>query len=122
MENNEPQFVIPQRYRKIENLHIVLWLVKDLCWVMLWRPLGVIMIIPTIGAAALITWQTRHIKSELLHNVAVFFWILANAYWMLTEFFTTDDSLRYYAVVPFAIGLVSITYYYAGLRFAIKKR
>lgn len=121
MERNEPMYVIPERYRKIENLHIVFWLVKDLCWVMLWRPLGLIMILPTIGAAALITWQTRHIKSELLHNVAVFFWILANAYWMLTEFFTTDDSLRYYAVIPFCIGLISIIYYYAGVRFAIKK-
>lgn len=121
MENQEPMYVIPERYRKIENLHIVFWLVKDLCWVMLWRPLGVVMIVPTIGAAALITWQTRHIKSELLHNIAVFFWILANAYWMLTEFFSKDDSLRYYAVIPFSIGLVAIIYYYAGVRLAIKK-
>lgn len=121
MADNEELYQIPARYRKIENLHIVFWLVKDLCWVMLWRPLGVVMIVPTIGAAALITWQTRHIKSELLHNIAVFFWILANAYWMLTEFFTDNDGLRYYAVIPFSIGLIAIVYYYVGSQIAVKK-
>ncbi|NMH28316.1 hypothetical protein [Flavobacterium silvaticum] len=115
MEINDQLYQIPLRYRKTENLHIVFWLLKDLCWVMLWKPLGLIMIFPTIGAAALITWQTRHIKSELLHNVAVLFWIIANSYWMMTEFFSDNDSLRYYAVIPFALGIVSVAYYYFGL-------
>lgn len=114
MSEKEDLYIIPARYRRIENLHIVFWLIKDLSWVMLWKPLGVIMIVPTIGAAVVITWQTRHIKSELLHNLAVVFWIIANAYWMVTEFFFTDDSLRYYAVIPFVCGLIAITYYYAG--------
>lgn len=118
MQNPQPQqealYSIPLRYRKVENLHIVFWLLKDLCWVMLWKPLGLIMIIPTIGAALLITWQTRHILSELLHNIAVAFWIIANSYWMLSEFFSKDDSLRYYAVIPFSLGIAVITWYYAG--------
>ena len=58
MPQKEELYQIPLRYRKIENLHIVLWLIKDLFWVMLWKPLGLIMIIPTIGASLLITWQT----------------------------------------------------------------
>lgn len=123
MPSQQPQqdlYTIPARYRKIENLHIVFWLIKDLCWAMLWKPLGLIMIIPTIGAALLITWQTRHIKSELLHNIAVVFWIFANAYWMLTEFFSADDSLRYYAAIPFSIGIIVIGYYYIGLWFRKK--
>jgi len=110
----EPLYSIPARYRKLENLHIVFWLLKDLCWVMLWKPLGLIMIVPTIGAALLITWQTRHIKSELLHNIAVALWIVANSYWMITEFYFTDDALRYYAVIPFSLGILVIAYYYAG--------
>lgn len=114
MAATEEMYEIPARFRRIENLHIVFWLLKDLCWVMLWRPLGIAMIVPTIGAALLITWQTRNIKSELLHNLAVVFWIIANAYWMITEFFTTDDSLRYYAVIPFSLGIVVIAYYYIG--------
>ena len=58
MPQKEELYQIPLRYRKIENLHIVLWLIKDLFWVMLWKPLGLIMITPTIGASLLITWQT----------------------------------------------------------------
>ena len=110
--NTNETFSIPSRFRRIENLHIVFWLIKDLCWVMLWKPLGLFMILPTVGAALLITWQTRHIKSELAHNSAVVFWIIANAYWMITEFFSNDDTLRYYAVIPFSLGIIVITYYY----------
>lgn len=114
-EVHEELYQIPARYRKIENLHIVFWLVKDLCWAMLWKPLGLIMIVPTIGAALLITWQTRHIRAELLHNIAVVFWICANAYWMITEFYwEEDDTLRYYAAVPFTFGIMVIAYYYIG--------
>jgi len=82
---------------------------------MLWKPLGLVMIVPTIGAALLITWQTRHLKSELMHNLAVVCWIIANGYWMITEFFSTNDALRYYAIIPFTIGLIIIGWYYLVL-------
>ena len=112
MRSEEEMYSIPAKYRKTENLHIVFWLLKDLSWAMLWKPLGLVMIIPTISAALLITYQTKHIKSELLHNLAVDFWIIANAYWMLTEFYSNDDTLRYYTIIPFSIGIIIITYYY----------
>src|SRR4051812_3833605 len=112
MNSKEEIYAIPAKYRKTENLHIVFWLLKDLSWAMLWKPLGIFMIIPTMTAALLITYQTRHIKSELLHNLAVDFWIVANGYWMLTEFFSKNDSLRYYTIIPFSIGLIIISYYY----------
>ncbi len=112
MSQHEEMYSIPAKYRKTENLHIVFWLLKDLSWAMLWKPLGLVMIIPTISAALLITYQTRHIKSELLHNLAVDFWIIANAYWMLTEFYSRNDTLRYYTIIPFSIGLIIISYYY----------
>ncbi len=112
MSQDEETYSIPAKHRKTENLHIVFWLLKDLSWAMLWKPLGLFMIFPTLSAALLITYQTRHIKSELLHNLAVDFWIIANAYWMLTEFYSNNDTLRYYTIIPFSIGLVIISYYY----------
>lgn len=112
MSDNIEVYSIPAKHRKTENLHIVFWLLKDMSWAMLWKPLGLFMIIPTVGAALLITWQTKHIKSELLHNLAVDFWIVANAYWMLTEFYSANDTLRYYTIIPFSIGLIIIAYYY----------
>ena len=121
MNQQGEMYSIPSRFRRIENLHILFWLLKDLSWAMLWRPLGLIMIVPTIGAALLITWQTRHIKSEFLHNLAVDFWIVANGYWMITEFYSTNDDLRYYTIIPFTIGLLIICYYYLMVRPKEKK-
>jgi uncharacterized membrane protein YciS (DUF1049 family) len=71
-----------------------------------------------MAAAILITWQTRHILSELLHNLAVVFWITANCTWMIGEFFHWDENLfgtfglRQLALIPFAIGLLILGYYY----------
>lgn len=105
-------YSIPDRFRKIENLHIIFWLLKDLSWAMLWRPIGMIMIVPTITVAVMITWQTRKLKSELFHNLAVVFWIIANGFWMITEFFNMPDMYRYFTAIPFAIGILLIAIYY----------
>lgn len=105
-------YAIPERFRKIENLHILFWLVKDISWAMLWKPIGLFMIFPTVTVAVLITWQTRRIKSELFHNLAVVFWILANAYWMVVEFLETPDYYRFYTAIPFSLGLLCILVYY----------
>ncbi len=110
--STEKMYVIPERFRKIENLHIVFWLLKDICWCMLWRPLGVAMLIPTLTVAILITWQTRKLKAELYHNLAVTFWICANGYWMIVEFLGYDEYLRIFTVIPFSIGLFFIIVYY----------
>lgn len=109
---NSKMYSIPERFRKIENLHILLWLIKDLCWAMLWKPLGIAMLVPTFTVAILITWQTRHLKSELFHNLAVAFWICANGYWMIIEFWGYDEQLRIYTAIPFGIGLFFIGVYY----------
>ena len=109
----EKMYVIPERFRKVENLHIVFWLLKDISWCMLWRPLGIAMLIPTLTVAILITWQTRKLKAELYHNLAVTFWICANGYWMIVEFMGLDEQLRIFTVIPFSIGLFFIVVYYA---------
>lgn len=114
-------YSIPDRYRRIENLHILLWLLKDICWCMTWRTLGIIMLVPTLSVALLITWQTRKLKSELYHNLAVAFWITANGYWMIIEFFGYDEQLRGYTVIPFSIGLFFIAIYYTYIRPREKK-
>ena len=105
-------YCIPDRFRRTENLHILFWLIKDMSWAMLWKPIGIFMIFPTIGVAVLITWQTRKIKSELFHNLAVTFWICANALWMMLEFTGNDDHYRKYTAIPFSIGLFFILAYY----------
>ena len=106
-------YSIPDRFRRIENMHIIFWLIKDISWAMLWKPIGLLMFIPTLSVAALIAWQTRKLKSELYHNLAILFWITANGYWMIVEFFWTEfDFLRYYAAIPFSMGILFIAAYY----------
>lgn len=97
--------------RAYENLHITLWLIKDVCWVTDFKLGGVAMLIPTLLVSLHITWRSRANIHDLLHNIAVSFWICANGVWMMGEFFCTDCT-RPYAIVFFAMGIAVVTYYY----------
>jgi hypothetical protein len=120
MEQND-MYIIPVRYRRMENLHILFWLIKDTCWCLTFRWLGITMIFPTLLVAILICWRTRHIVAEFTHNLAVIFWISANSIWMITEFFNLGDDKRYYALVPFGLGLIVLFYYY-GIHVPLQMR
>lgn len=97
--------------RSSENFHIVLWLVKDLCWVMDLHLAGVVMIAPTVGMAAWIAWRCRTEIGEFLHSLAVVFWITANSTWMIGEFFLNDGT-RHLAALFFVAGLLCVGWYY----------
>jgi uncharacterized membrane protein YoaK (UPF0700 family) len=97
------------KIRFIENFHIVLWLIKDSCWLVQFKIGGVIMIVPTIGMALYLAWKTRHEMELLLPNLAVCCWIFANAIWMLGEFF--DFNHIPYALTSFCLGIIVITLY-----------
>ncbi len=119
MAQNEPLYSIPVSFRRMENLHIFFWLFKDISWCMLWKPLGIAMIFPTLIIAIVISIRTRHIVSELCHNIAIVLWIFANSYWMIAEFLHFDENIvtsevtyKHLAVIPFAIGIVIMLYYY----------
>jgi len=118
-EQNQGQYIIPARFRRLENLHIVFWLVKDISWCMLWQVLGIAMAVPTLSIAMYIAWRTRKIKSELAHNLAVTFWIAANSYWMISEFYGFDEMPiwsgyegKHLAMIPFLSGVLILLYYY----------
>ena len=116
-------YVIPASYRRMENLHIVFWLLKDISWCMIWKTLGLLMIVPTLSVAIFIAWRTRDIKSEFAHNLAIVFWITANSYWMISEFFGFDDvhiisqfAGKHIAIIPFGIGILILSHYYLIVR------
>ncbi|MCX6324295.1 MAG: hypothetical protein NTZ41_08845 [Sphingobacteriales bacterium] len=116
---NEPAYEIPLRYRKMENLHIVFWLLKDIAWCMIWRPLGIAMIFPTLIISIIIAWRTRQYMSELCHNLAITLWISANSYWMVSEFLHFDSriiwgeiSFKHLALIPFISGILLLSFYY----------
>ena len=120
MNTKEATYTIPDRYRRMENLHIVFWLFKDISWCMIWKVLGISMIFPTLAIAILIAWRTRKVKSEFAHNLAIAFWISANSLWMISEFFGFDTMHvwrqfegKHLALIPFFIGVIILFYYYA---------
>lgn len=117
VQNN--QYNIPLKYRKMENLHIVFWLFKDVAWCLGFKWLGTVMIIPTLLIAIVIAYRTRQYISELCHNIAITVWISANSYWMLSEFFGFDHKViwgeynyKHLAIIPFTIGILILGYYY----------
>lgn len=105
-------YAIPARFRRLENLHILFWLVKDLCWCLILKPLGIAMIFPTLAVAFYIAWRSRHIVAELTHNIAIALWIIANSVWMVSEFYKVDDKVKPYCIIPFSLGLLVLLYYY----------
>lgn len=119
MSNTPKTYTIPLKYRKMENLHIVFWLFKDVAWCMIWKPLGIIMVIPTFLISVVIAYNTRKMMSELCHNLAVSFWITANSYWMISEFLSFDSkplfvvyTYKHLTIIPFLLGLLCLAYYY----------
>jgi hypothetical protein len=103
----------------MENLHIVFWLLKDISWCMIWKPLGIAMVFPTLIIAIIITIRNRQYVSELCHNIAIVVWITANSYWMISEFFQFDAvpfykniTYKYLAIIPFSIGILTLAWYY----------
>jgi len=119
----QDNYIIPAKYRRMENMHIVFWLLKDISWCMIWKVLGIAMVIPTLSIAILIAWRTRNIKAELAHNLAVAFWISANSYWMISEFFGFDTMIiwreftgKHLSLLPFLAGSAFLLYYYTVQR------
>lgn len=118
-QTNESLYTIPGKFRQMENMHVAFWLFKDISWCMIWKELGIAMIVPTLSVAIWIAWKNRQIKSELAHNLAIVFWISANAYWMISEFLAFDEITvwgeltgKHLSLIPFGIGVVILLYYY----------
>lgn len=78
------------------------------------------MIVPTLGVAIAIAIMNLRQKDEAFWiNLAICFWITANAFWMCCEFFYHEEY-KFYAGFPFALGFVSVGIFY--LRRLLLKR
>jgi len=72
--------------------------------------LGASMVIPTIFLAVYIVIKTLN-SIEVYLNIAVFFWISANSFWMLMEFFN-NNQYKHFSAIPFALGFVFVFLFY----------
>jgi len=99
-----------EKIRRFESMHIVFWLIKDSCWVLELKWMGLIMILPTVSLAIFLVYKTLK-TNDFYINTAIFFWISANSYWMLMEFFN-DDRYKSFAIIPFALGIIFVALFY----------
>jgi hypothetical protein len=88
----------------LETIHIPLWLIKDLCWLFTWRIAGIIIAVPTVLVAFYMVYLTKNDKNRLLPNISIALWILANANWMIAEFY--DLPIKDYSAIPFILGIL----------------
>lgn len=107
--------------RSGENFHVVLWLMKDVSWILGWKALGIGMFFPTLAIAVWIAWKSREEIGELLHCLAVVFWIMANGIWMIGEFWF-EDKQRHVAIPFFIAGLLCVAWYYLVVAPRLAKR
>ena len=101
---------ILNKIKHYEYLHVVLWLIKDSCWMLGFKTLGTVMIVPTIGLAILIVYHTRK-TTDLYINLAILCWIVANSFWMLMEFYSLLNY-KGIASIPFALGFLCVGIFY----------
>ena len=94
------------------TLPVALWLLKDACWVMGFHFAAMLMIVPTLAVAIFMAWNSKKSSTQLFHNVALCYWIAANAMWMTGAFFQ-NDALLPYAMVLFVAGMIVVAAYYA---------
>jgi hypothetical protein len=88
----------------LENLHLPLWILKDIAWSNEMHTLGITMAIPTNILAIYIAIKTRKSAEDFLPNLAVVCWIAANTIWMIDEFFLLEIMI--WSKVGFVIGLI----------------
>lgn len=110
---------LTKKLRFTENLHIAFWLVKDVCWCLNFKILGVLMVIPTLSVALYILLKDKEEIAEIYHNLAVLLWIIANSWWMCSEFFGYDEKILIYgltgrnlAILPFGLGIITLLIFY----------
>jgi hypothetical protein len=98
-----------QKEKHSENLHVVFWLIKDSFWMMEWKILATFMIVPTILMAIYILFKSKSNEMSFIPNAAVLCWILANANWMIDEFYV--PGIKWCSLIPFILGMILMFYY-----------
>lgn len=108
-----------QKGNSLDNIHVVLWLIKDLCWVLEWKYLGLFMVFPTIGMAIYIFLKSTRFSTSYFFNLAIICWITANSSWMIGELFFSKTHIhhiylltKYSAATLFVVGLGVLFLYF----------
>lgn len=89
----------------LEQLHVLFWILKDMLWCIELKPLAIGLGIITILYSIFVIY----LKPRLL-NFAILCWILANFFWMCSDFYSVNTS--YFYIPLFLLGVI-----FGGLSF-----
>jgi hypothetical protein len=97
------------KIRKTENLHVVFWLFKDMCWMMEYKTAGALLILPTLAMAFYVLYLSKNKLDLIIVNVAIIFWICANSAWMMSDFY--NDLPKSVSLLFFIAGILTMFFY-----------
>lgn len=89
------------RFKKkyLNQLHALLWILKDMFWCIELKPIAIFIGIVTITYSILVVY----LKPTLLH-IGISFWIVANFLWMWSDFYAVN--LTPYYMTSFVLGTI----------------
>jgi len=94
-----------QEENKLDFLHFSFWLLKDICWLLKWKLLATIMVIPTFLLTVYILFKTK----KFISSTGIFSsWVMMNIFWMLHELY---DIPLFFAKSFIVIGLITLVSY-----------
>jgi hypothetical protein len=97
------------KLRKTENLHVVFWLFKDMCWMLEYKLAGAIMILPTLVMAFYVLYLSKNNYNLVIVNLAIIFWICANSAWMISDFY--NNIPKSISLIFFIGGILTMLVY-----------
>jgi hypothetical protein len=97
------------KLRKTENLHVVFWLFKDMCWMLEFKTAGAIMILPTLAMAFYVLYLSKNNFNLIIVNLAIIFWICANSAWMVSDFY--NNIPKSISLIFFIGGILTMLVY-----------
>lgn len=104
--------------RGCENIHIYLWIAKDLCWITNTKILGMF-----FGLSAIL-WLGVLLHHAFVHKnneekyflVPTFLWLFSNYLWMSGNLLYGTDIFRFSASCIMTVGIVLIVVYFFTLK------
>src|SRR5580692_11438871 len=92
--------------RVVENVPLILNLLKDSSWCYAWVWVGTIAVVPILSYQIYEIWKCRKDVHQTVRSVVAGLVLSANATWMFGDFYFGQDHLRNVARWVFSIGLV----------------
>lgn len=92
--------------RVVENVPLILSLLRDSSWCYAWVWVGTIAVVPIITYQVYTIWKFRKDVHASAQAVVSGFLLSANAIWMFGDFFFGQDHFRSVARWIFTIGLI----------------